>query len=56
MDKLLYRDNSYFDDKSLYVFKDHKTFKSKVEYSKGYWWTTKSLKFKATTLPCYKVS
>jgi len=49
-----YRERDYFNDKDTYVFRDWKQFKSKVEFSKGNWWTVGSLNFKATTIPCYR--
>lgn len=50
-----YRSKEFFNDKDTYVFKDMRVFESKVEFSKGHWWTVESLNYKATTLPCYKL-
>ena len=53
--KLEYRTTDYFNETDHYVFRHHddtEPFVSKVEFSKGYWWTVKSLNFKTTTLPC----
>jgi len=52
-----YRDNEYFNEKDIYLFKDSigMTFKSKVEFDKGYWTTVESLRYKAITLLCKKI-
>ena len=56
MDDLKYRPAEYFNHESLYLFDDgYKLFESKVEYSKGDWWTLESLKYKATSIKCKKL-
>ena len=53
--KLKYRKTDYFNENNYYVFRHHddtRPFTSKVEFSKGSWWTVESLNFKCTTIPC----
>ena len=53
--KLKYRDKDYFNENDYYVFTHHDDthpFVSKVEHSRGFWWTVRSLQFKATTIRC----
>lgn len=54
--KFKYRESGYFDENSTYVFKntDGFEFESGVHYERGYWWTNENLKYKCTTIKCYK--
>ena len=52
-----YRESDYFNPEDTYLFENSHgmTFKSKVEHTKGSWFTLESLEYKATTLPCKKL-
>lgn len=56
--KVKYRTKDYFNEQDTYLFLNDSfniTFRSKVEFSKGYWWTVEKLQYKATTIPCVKL-
>ena len=55
---LEYRESKYFNEHDTYVFQNSLggQFKSKVEHTKGSWFTIESLEYKATTLPCKSIS
>lgn len=50
---LQYRESDYFNDKDYFVFDNglKGLLVSKVEFSKGFWWTVESLKFKTLSIP-----
>jgi hypothetical protein len=52
-----YRKSDYFNETDTYLFKDSTgmTFESKVEHTRGSWFTVESLEYKAVTLPCKKL-
>lgn len=47
-----YNSNEFFNENEEFLFLspfDH-VFRSKVEFSKGHWWTVRGLQYKATTI------
>ena len=56
MNQLKYRENSYFNEEDEYMFESTThTFRSKVTKSNGNYYTQESLKFKAASIPCFKM-
>jgi len=52
-----YRESDYFNEHDTYLFETSTgyTFESKVEHTRGSWFTIESVEYKATTLPCKKL-
>lgn len=53
--KFEYRKSDYFCVNDNYIFKDWRKFESKVHLHNGSWYTDESLKYKATSILCYKL-
>lgn len=56
--KLKYRNNKYFNENDIFVFYDKplkKIFTSKCFFSKGFYYTTKSLQYKCNSIRSKKL-
>ena len=49
-----YRNSEYFNTEDVFLFLNPfgRVFESKVEFSRGHWWTVEPLYYKATTVKC----